>query len=49
MNKINITDGNGTQGAGTALQNRTSKDLSSAAGSIIQGVKNLFGGVNGQK
>jgi hypothetical protein len=49
MNKTNVPDGNGTQGAGAALQNQTSKGLSSAAGSIIQGVKGLFGGGNGQK
>ncbi len=49
MNKTDpIVSGNGTQGAGAALQNQTSKGLSNAAGSIIQGVKNLLQG-NGQK
>ena len=44
-----LRSGNGTQGAGAALKNQTSKGLSNAAGSIMQRVKNLFGGSNGQK
>jgi hypothetical protein len=49
MNKTSQTSSNnGTQGAGAALQNQTSKGLSNAVGSVMQGIKGLFGG-NGQK
>ena len=50
MNKTGTAAGNnGTQGAGAALQNQTSKGLSNAAGSIMQGVKNIFGGKGGNE
>lgn len=50
MNKTNHSTSSisGTHGAGAALQNQTSKGLSDAAGSIMQGIKNLLGG-NRQK
>jgi hypothetical protein len=51
MNKTGqaASSSDATQGAGAALKNKTSKGLSNADGCIMQGVKNLFGGSNGQK